>query len=326
MCHDSPQRGMGRATMTRIGFILLTHSDAEQVLALCRILSDLYGDPPIVCHHDFSQCALDLKRFPSNVRFVTPHLPTFWGCFSIVPATLAAIRLLMEGDRAPDWFYLLSGSDYPCAEPARVVHFLDQSSCDVFIDHREINWTNAHQNSKSTSATGFNRASYPALAYRRYCAVAVPRPSRQEPWRLPPVGRSHLSHPAWRAVFPSPFSNSFRCYAGEHWFTANRKAAQVLLTVTAQSARLLSHLRTRESPEECFYHSIFGNAEMSLNSDNLRFIDWPSPDAWHPSILGLEHLEQIQRSTAHFARKVAHGSPLAAELDHLAGIRRAVLS
>src|SRR5271165_2507294 len=110
--------------MTTIGFVLLTHSNSDQVLTLSRVLSDLYNNPPIVCHHDFSQCPLDTNRFSENVRFVAPHFPTFWGCFSILPAALAAIRLLMSSDNAPDWFYLLSGSDYPAASPDRVREFL----------------------------------------------------------------------------------------------------------------------------------------------------------------------------------------------------------
>ena len=70
--------------MTAIGFVLLTHSDPGQALTLAQVLSDLYGNPPIVCHHDFSQCPLDKSQFPANVRFVEPHFSTFWGCFSIV--------------------------------------------------------------------------------------------------------------------------------------------------------------------------------------------------------------------------------------------------
>jgi len=309
--------------MTTIGFVLLTHSHPGQVLNLSRVLSELYGDPPIVCHHDFSQCPLSKNRFPANVRFVEPYFRTFWGCFSIVPAARAAIRLLMDCDRAPDWFYLLSGSDYPIASPERVLDTLADTPYDAFIDYREIAWRPRLQQPLATPKSGFSRSGYPALAYRRYCAVAIPRPSKNQPFVIPPVGHSYLYHPLWRTIVPGPFSEEFRCYAGEHWFTANRKAAQVLLTDTGRATRLLAHLRTRESPEECFYHTLLGNARLKLSTNNLRYIDWASPEAFHPRWLTVNDMDQIESSDAHFARKLAPGSPLAAELDRMLGVKQA---
>jgi hypothetical protein len=38
-----------------IGFIILSHDKPAQLLRLVRRLMKLYGDPPIVCHHDFSK-------------------------------------------------------------------------------------------------------------------------------------------------------------------------------------------------------------------------------------------------------------------------------
>ncbi|HEY1987117.1 MAG TPA: beta-1,6-N-acetylglucosaminyltransferase [Terracidiphilus sp.] len=306
--------------MTKVGFVLLTHSHPEQVLALTQALSVLYDTPPIVCHHDFGQCALDKKLFSSNVRFVEPHFPTFWGCFSIVPAALAGIRLLMDGTNPPDWFYLLSGSDYPAMSPDRVLETLARTNYDAFIDHREIKVSNRKSKNVADHQSGFARPSYLPLAYRRYCALAIPRPSLKKPLAIPPVGRFYAHHPWWRSILPGPFSSSFRCYAGEHWFSANAKAAACLLNETEQSRRLFAHLTRRESPEECYYHSILANSPLRLNSDNLRYIDWPSPDSWHPATLTVSDLPAIVRSEAHFARKVKYGSALVAELDRMLGI------
>jgi len=309
--------------MIRVGFVLLTHSHPGQVLRLVRALNELYDAPPIVCHHDFGQCALDRSQFPDHAAFVDPHLTTFWGCFSIVPAALSAMRMLMNGKNPPDWLYLLSGSDYPAVSPDKVVSTLAQTRFDAFIDHRAITYagyTGAGRSKGPDDATGFSRRSYMAVAYRRYCAVAVPRPALQKPWAFPPVGHSYLYHPAWRALVPGPFSSNFRCYAGEHWFTVRNKAASILLNGTIQSRRLLAHLRHRESPEECFYHSLLGNSPLEVSSNNLRYIHWPSPDAWHPSTLSLDHLPEISNSGAHFARKIAPGSPLLVELDRITGI------
>lgn len=307
--------------MIRVGFVLLSHSAPDQLLALARVLTELYDEPPIVCHHDFGQAPLDKTLYPSNVRFVEPHFPTFWGGFSIVPAALAAIDLLMRAPDPPDWFYLLSGSDYPTLAPEKLLSVLSSTQSDVFIDHREIRYRNETATSPDRGPTGFARPSYNALAYKRYCAVAVPRPSIAKPFSFPPVGRSYMQNPAWRAIFPAPFGPDFCCFAGEHWFTANARAARALLAQTEQSRRLLHHLRSRECPEECYYHTILANAPLRLENNNLRYIDWPSADAWHPRTLDIEDLPAIESSGAHFARKVAYRSDLMSELNRRIGIR-----
>ena len=305
--------------MIRIGFVLLTHSEPGQVLALTQVLSELYDEPPIVCHHDFAQCSLDKNIFGSNVRFVEPHFQTFWGCFSIIPAALAGIRVLMRGPNPPDWFYLLSGSDYPTLSPDKVLSMLNETQCDAFIDHREIFFHSEATSGLEVTRTGFARPTYPSLAYKRYLAIAVPRPSKAKPFSMPPEGRSYLRHPAWRSVFPGPFGDGFRCFAGEHWFTANGKAADMLLNETAQSRHLLDHLRQRECPEECYYHSVLANAPLKLNNNNLRYINWQTSDAWHPKTLTAEDMSAIERSEAHFSRKVGYGSELMAELNRKLG-------
>ena len=306
--------------MSKIGFILLTHANPEQSLRLVRGLNLLYDEPPIVCHHDFSQCALDKSLFPRNVRFVDPHYPTFWGCFSIIPATLAAIRLLMEDKSDPDWFYLLSGSDYPSSPPQNVHRLLDETTFDAFIDYREIAWPAKPVEDQESIPHGFGRPSYLSLAYKRYCAVMVPRPSKGNPMSFPPEGRSYLRHPLWRTLASGPFTAQFRCYAGEHWFTANRKAAEVLLRGDGSTMRLLEYLRRRECPEECFYHSILANANLKVSADNLRYIDWPTGDSWHPKVLTVDDLPSIWESGAHFARKMPQGSPVIEELDNRLGL------
>ena len=102
-----------------IAFVLLSHREPAQLLRLVTTLNRLYDDPPIACHHDFSQCPLDTANFPGNVRFVTASIRTGWAKWSVVRAMLAALRLLYD-HADPDWFILLSGADYPIRDAAAV--------------------------------------------------------------------------------------------------------------------------------------------------------------------------------------------------------------
>src|SRR3712207_6164283 len=103
-----------------VGFVVLSHRSPDQLLGLVHVLGELYGDPPIACHHDFSQSDLDVRHFPANVHFVRPSLRTGWGKWSLVEASLQSIdRLYQAAD--PDIFFLISAADYPGAPPDKVL-------------------------------------------------------------------------------------------------------------------------------------------------------------------------------------------------------------
>ncbi len=96
-----------------IGFVLLTHRNPEQIHRLIDHLNKMFNYPTIVCHHDFSKCDLSVDNLPKNISFARPNIQTRWGDFSLVEATIQAIKLMYESANCPDWFILLSGSDYP---------------------------------------------------------------------------------------------------------------------------------------------------------------------------------------------------------------------
>ena len=104
-------------TPVPIGFVVLSHSEPALLRRLLRALDRAYRNPPIAVHHDFSQCALpvDVGRWSADLQFVRPHVETQWAHISIVEGFLAALENLYAA-RAPDWFVLLSASDFPVRE------------------------------------------------------------------------------------------------------------------------------------------------------------------------------------------------------------------
>lgn len=86
----------------KIGFILLTHSEPAQILRLVDRLNAMFHWPPIVCHHNFSLCSLSIETFSANVSFVRPHIQTKWADFSVIEATVRAIRQMYEVTEGPD--------------------------------------------------------------------------------------------------------------------------------------------------------------------------------------------------------------------------------
>jgi hypothetical protein len=273
-----------------IGFVLLTHAHPDQALRLVSRLNAMFDHPPIAWHHDFTRSALDPGRVPDNAALVRPHVRTAWAEFSIVEATMRAVRQLYDG-AAPDWFVILSGADYPIKSADRILGDLRAGGYDAHIEHELI------------AAPHFAREWQREL-HNRYCASRTVR----VPWvtrRLRVTRRTlRVTHPLllrWLL----PFSATFRCYAGPHWFSGNRRAAEHLLAFHASRPRLAAHHRPILFPEESYFQCALANApHLRLNDRNYRYVEWPEDgDASHPKTLTRDDLPALLASPCHFARK-----------------------
>lgn len=283
--------------MPVVGFILLTHGQPDQIIRLIEKLNSMFGFPPIVIHHDFSKCPLnkDEAPFTHNVSFVLPHSRTGWGEFSIVEITCRAIRKMYDLPSPPDWFVVLSGADYPIKPAARVLADLQAAPCDAFVSHRLIDTTQLGDE-------------FAKRCFRRYCWVKIPVPRITNGFR---IGMRQISSGSRLIrLFALPFGRKLDCYAGSHWFTANRRAANYILAVHGSplGRRLSKHYRKCEFPEESYFQTILvhgrNTAGLVLENDNLRYTDW-SAGGPHPKTLGASDVPNLLSSNAHFARKFA---------------------
>ncbi len=272
--------------MPPIGFVVLTHAKPHQTLRLVSRLNTLFGQPPIVCHHDFSKCALETSLFPPNVSFVEPHVQTAWAEYSIVEATMKALSQLHAGGRGPEWTVLLSGSCYPVKPAAQILHDLQHGGYDAYFTYELV-------------PAPLPRSPLAEEFYRRYFKRA---------YRLPFLDRRLRVQwfPLRVKVSASrlPFSTSFRCFAGSHFFSANRQSVEYALDFHKTQHRLAAYFRTLLFPEEAYLQTILANApEFKLNNSNGWYIDW-SEQSYHPKSLTVADLPKIAASPAWFARKI----------------------
>jgi hypothetical protein len=260
----------------QIGFVVLSHSQPEQLRRLLSTLDRAYRNPPIVVHHDFSQCRLpdDAAGWSTDLQFVRPHIHTEWGRFSIVEAFLAALALLFS-TRAPDWFVLLSASDYPARAGLSVVRELTTGDADLYMDYQFVDR-----------------------------APLVPEPE--------PAGDTYLGigKEKWRQIVneryilpPHPFSEDLRCCAGDFWLTGNRRVAGKLIDSPARYPDLFKYYSTFFCPDESLCHTVLGNdPDLRIEKNNKRYAVWPDLGA-HPKTLQDSNFDAITRSGCHFVRK-----------------------
>jgi hypothetical protein len=295
----------------KIGFAILSHTEPEQLLRLVRTLNSMFGDPPIVCHHDFSQCSLHEALFPTNVRFVHPHIVTRWGDIAVPLAALRAFSLLRKHDQ-PDWFFLLSGSDYPVLLADKIVTDLADSNYDVYLDNRELLYR-AVPPSQTAHDVGFgspswDESSWIALLYDRYCTCRFwwPRPSKKLFFSGAfPFQRKYVSirnHKIDCMTRWFQFNRPSRIYGGDFWFEANHKAIDRLLDDPSM-ARLVRYYRPRENPDESLFQTaLCSQPDLRICKDQKRYADWTNGGA-HPKWLEVPDVPKILASGAHFARK-----------------------
>lgn len=291
-----------------IGFVLLVNpfNHLAQTERLIRTLNRMFEDPPIACHHDFGKNPRFIENCPSNVQLVSPHLNTKWGDFSCVEAMIHALRLLYQGSDGPKWFVFLSGSDYPIKNAATILRELEESSFDGYIEHRMVSEGELHYPPDPDNLQGWKHETWLQQCHRRYCSLRVDvpginrylRPSKRTFWLEQPFfTRGRL-----------PFSENFKCYAGEVWFTANRRCAHRILDFYERDRQVADHYRRTLVPEESYLQSVLANqSDLKLSQNFLRYVDWTERKS-NPKVLTMEDWSQLQRSGAHFARKFDEGT------------------
>lgn len=247
----------------------------------------MFGNPPIVIHHDFGKCALVETEFPGNVDFVHPHLSTGWAEFSVVEATVLAIKHLYQRVDAPDWCAVMSGACYPIKPAEQIFEDLYSGGVDAHMQGRFV--------ALNDSDTG--------LGYERYCVKRYTFVSLDK--RLKPKRRT-VSLPTPLTKLLLPFSSSFQCYWGSQWFTVSRRAAEYLVEFrkSPRGVALANHYKTLLFSEESYFQTALCNIpEFSVSSNNWLYLDW-SESKPNPKQLTLADLPALKASPMHFARKI----------------------
>lgn len=296
-----------------LGFIIVTYAQPLQTLHLCRRLGEMFGDPPIAIHHDFSQCDLDLSAFPPFVRFVERWVRTGWGTISVVDAQLAAMRLLFD-TAAPDWCINLSSADYPIQTGEQILRDLQGAEADAFFMLRRVQDQGQRFVNEGLGELAFDHPRYSQSAFNRY--VALPLLSPKTARRLRQPNETWVLRSKFLINTFTPFgSERLQCFGGDAWYTISRRVAYIVMDQTPFWTCLYDHYKKRSLPEESFFHTILGNTpDLRLNDNNLRYADWRGCYA-HPRTLGHSDIPMLLQSTDHFARKLPFDVALLAELD-----------
>ncbi|MGQ0611075.1 MAG: DUF5928 domain-containing protein [Paracoccaceae bacterium] len=273
--------------MAKIAYILLCHKDPEGIIAQARRLTAA-GDF-LAIHFDarspraqYDRIVQELRDNPSVV-FAKKRMKCGWGEWSLVGATLLALRAAVAAFPRATHFYMLSGDCMPTKTAEYAHDFLDRSEVD-YIESEDFfvsDWIK----------TGIKDE---RLIYRHFFN------ERSQKWlfyaSMDLQRRLHLA----RKV-PA----DLRIQIGSQWWCLRRHTVETLLQFIDRRPDVLRFFKTTWIPDETFFqtlvrHLVPAGQIRSRTLTFLMFTDYGMPVTFYN-----DHYDLLLSQDYLFARKIS---------------------
>ncbi|NOD78258.1 MULTISPECIES: DUF5928 domain-containing protein [unclassified Ruegeria] len=284
--------------MAKIAYILLCHKDPEAIIAQAEQLTAA-GDCMAI-HFDarantaaYDQIRSALRENP-NVTFAAKRIKCGWGEWSLVHATLNALKAAVEAFPRATHFYMLSG-DCMAIKTAEYTHrFLDDRDKDFIESHDffESNWIKTGmKEDRLIYRHHFNERTQPKLFYSAY--------EMQKRFGLT------------RGI-----PEDLQIMIGSQWWCLRRRTVEKILDFLRQRRDVIRFFSTTWIPDETFFQTLVRHLIPKGEIENrtptfLMFSDYGMPVTFYN-----DHYDMLLGQDYLFARKI---SPEAHELKDRLG-------
>ncbi len=269
-------------------YLILAHKNIEQLLRLVKRLDD--HSSWFYIHIDKKLTGADLgvlTSLPDRVQ-IMERMDTRWAGFSLVEATLKAMRAAKDSNINFHTITLLSGQDYPIKSNEYINKFFKHSEQRIFMEHFKI--PNHEKWQPRGGMYRLDKYFFGLKPHQLFSSRAVnllssyvPFLRRNQPKDLQP-------------------------YAGSQWWTIDSYALDYILHFVDENPSYSEYHRSTFAPDEVFFQTILLNATderiiKNIVNDNKRFARWQTENTAHPEFLNEKYFDNIVSSTALFARK-----------------------
>jgi hypothetical protein len=285
--------------MARIAFILLCHKNPEAVIRQAEQLTAA-GDC-ISIHYDGRSSAEEDRRIRAAlaghpaVTFPSRRIRCGWGEWSLVAATLEAVRAALSAFPEATHFYLLSGDCMAIKSAAHAHARLDEEDRDLIetVDFFTGGWIR----------TGMVEE---RLIYRHWF-----NERRQEQ-----LYHASLGLQRWLGLERS-LPKDLRIMIGSQWWCLRRRTVEAVLDCIAKRPDIVRFFRWTWIPDETFFQTLVRHlvpaAEIRSRPPTfLMFTDYGMPVTFHN-----DHYDLLIGQDYLFARKI---SPEARQLKDRLGV------
>lgn len=272
--------------MARIAFILLMHKDPQGVIDQALRLTAT-GDYAAI-HFDrrasdeaFRIIRAALEDHP-RVVFARRRMRCGWGEWSLVAATLEAVRAAEAAFPQATHFYMLSGDCMPIKSAEFAYRFLDAEDCD-YIEAADFDgdWIK----------TGLRRE---RLIYRHWFN------ERRHKWLFyASLGIQQ------RLGLSRALPRDLEVMIGSQWWCLRRQTIESILLLIRQRPEIVRFFRTTWIPDETFFQTLVAHLvpRIQIRSRTLTFLIFS--DYGMPVTFYNDQYDLLLRQDYLFARKIS---------------------
>ncbi len=273
--------------MAKIAFILLCHKDPDAIIKQAQSLTAV-GDYMSI-HFDaranpahFARIRKALADNP-NVTFARKRVKCGWGEWSLVEATINAVKAAVDAFPRATHFYMLSG-DCMAIKSAEYAHeFLDRRECDYIesFDYFQSDWIK----------TGWKEE---RLLYRHWFNERTQK--RRFYWMFEAQKRLGLKR---------RIPEDLEIMIGSQWWCLRRRTIEWILDMIKRRADVMAFFRSTWIPDETFFQTLVRHLvpEHEIESRTLTFLMFS--DYGMPVTFYNDHYDLLLSQDFLFARKVS---------------------
>jgi hypothetical protein len=262
-----------------ISYIVLAYKNPDQ---LKRLINALYSEQSYFFVHIDKKVNIkpfeDLLIDNTKVFWIKREYSN-WGTVNTIIAAINGIKQATYSNVIFDYYYFLSGQDYPIKSNNYICNFFEENKSNDFMVYFSL---------PSTLWEGgglqrFNRHNF-IMSNNKYIRRIINYflPRRKLPYNLKP-------------------------YGGEFYFGLSRKTAEYILSFLETHPHYVPFFKLTHIPEEIFFQTMLLNADSKIKQNiinkTLTFIDWSKSDGAYPATLTVDDFDNIARHDALFARK-----------------------
>ncbi|MES2539400.1 MAG: DUF5928 domain-containing protein [Pseudomonadota bacterium] len=273
--------------MTQIAFILLCHKDPEGIIAQTLRLTAA-GDC-VVIHFDARSKTSDYARIRSaleanpQVTFARRRIKCGWGEWSLVAATLEALRAAVDAFPGATHFYMLSGDCMPIKTAEYIHAALEREDADHIesFDFFGSGWIKTGiQEERLTYRHWFNERRRKKLFY---ASIEVQK----------------------KLGLARKVPEDLKIRIGSQWWCLRRRTVEAVLEFIARRPDVRRFFMTTWIPDETFFQTLVAHLvpDREIRSRTLTFLmftDYGMPVTFYD-----DHFDMLIAQGFLFARKIS---------------------
>lgn len=319
--------------MSKIVYLILSHTEPQQIVRLARILGENGEDSSIVIRHDYTNCPLDKSDFQQipNLHLLPPIKSVDWGGISFVKAIVEAMKYI-QANIDYDWLIVVSGQDYPISPVNEIEAFYHNSKYDAFMEGCVLDrgLTNRKELKEQLCPIDWMNEIFSRyyfyyysldwikpkflLKFKQAAKTSVNKRVFRDQKRVQGFNDVQsllrlkgMNVNSLRLGIRRPFvvfTEGLYCYKGSDWFSLRGKCVDYIIDFVNNNPKFVRYYRHTYQPNESFFHTIlFNNPDLLINTNYYRYIFWNDQYSPHPDVLRSADFENLVNSQNHFARK-----------------------